>query len=205
MAADIFTKSFSNPCAWSAACWLVCVVNEGEVNQRCFLGDALPPSSQGGGKRGEWNLSPNGSGTWTRYDRSAVRCRTLYRSGPSRHEVHTRETFDADTGELLDTTREFATAKVIDQELPSPKPRALRSVFHFDATNAVVPQEVPDPELVPAQTVVVDDDVSNVGVSLPSGHGPLSCPSVRKSRLSRAARRAIRARHDREENGVTSP
>ena len=84
-------------------------------------------------------IHADGSGTWTRRDPAAVRCRTLYRSGPARNEVHTRETFDANTNELLNTTTNFAYAKVVDQELPDPKPRAVRTVFHFASTQANVP------------------------------------------------------------------
>ena len=50
MAADVFTKAFSNPLAWDAACWLVGVVDDARVAERCCAGDAPPPTSQGGGK-----------------------------------------------------------------------------------------------------------------------------------------------------------
>ena len=90
-------------------------------------------------------------------DPKAVRCRTLFRTGPARHEVHTRQTFDNDTGELLEVTKSFATAKIIDQELPDPRPRSLRTVFHFGATQAVIPhdaqrEEGPSSASKPAQS-----------------------------------------------------
>ena len=141
MAADIFTKPFTNPATWEAVSWLVNVCDVSQVEELVLSGNMPPPAVQGGGKRGTWEIYPDGSGTWTRHDRAAVRCRTLYRSGPARHEVHTRHTFDSSTGEHLDTTKSFATAKIIDQELPSPRPRPLRSVFVFDSTQAPLPAD----------------------------------------------------------------
>ena len=141
MAADVFTKSFSNPLLWEAVCWLVNLCEADKISDFVKSGDAPPPTSQGGGKRGIWVIKADGSGTWTRLDPKAVRCRTLYRSGPARHEVHLRETFDDATGRLIESTKNFATAKVIDQEIPSPRPRALRTVFHFAQTQQVIPHD----------------------------------------------------------------
>ena len=132
------------------------VCDVGDIEQLIAHGDKPPPTAQGGGKRGVWEVRPDGSGTWTRHDNSATRLRTLYRSGPARHEVHTRDTFDAQTGQHLDTTRNFATAKIIDAELPSPRPRALRTVFSFDRTSSTIP---PDAILAPDGEPAQQEDV----------------------------------------------
>ena len=94
---------------------------------------------QGGRKCGVWDIQPDGSGTWTRSDPSATRCRTLCKSGPARHEVHERVTVDAVTGQVLHTLPNFDTAKILDQELPPPCPRAIKSIFRFKATKACIP------------------------------------------------------------------
>ena len=104
MAADIFTKGFTNPDAWRAVCRLVSVVSPEEVNEFCCsLGAPLPPSQGGGksGKTGEWQLNADGSGKWVRWDRGATRFSTLYSSGPARQEVYERVTFDSNTGETF--------------------------------------------------------------------------------------------------------
>ena len=139
MAADIFTKSFSNPLAFDAVCWLVFVCHAADVFRFCALGGVPLPPPQGGLKAGEWDIKPDGSGTWTRFDRSAVRCRSLFKTGPARSEVYERVTVDANTGEVLHTLTGYQTAKVLDQELPPPVPRAIKSIFHFRATAAKIP------------------------------------------------------------------
>ena len=141
MAADIFTKSFSNPDLWAAACWLVNVCDAERVPELIQLGNLPPPMSQGGGKRGTWLVRADGSGTWTRMDSKATRCRTVYRSGPAKYEVFLRETFDATSGALLESTPNFAAAKVLDALLPEPAPRAVRTVFHFASTSACIPHD----------------------------------------------------------------
>ena len=92
-----------------------------------------------GGKRGLWQLNADGSGSWTRIDPAAVKFRTLYMAGPHLSEITRRETWDTTTGELIDTTRNFATCKMPCEDLPEPRPRALRTVFYFDHTKANVP------------------------------------------------------------------
>ena len=139
MAADVFTKAFSNVAAWDAACSLVNICDGSEVQNLVDCAGVPPPCPQGGGKRGLWQLNADGSGTWTRIDTAAVKFRTLYMAGPKLSEITKRETWDATTGELLDTTRNFATCKAPCEDLPEPRPRALRTVFHFERTSANVP------------------------------------------------------------------
>ena len=86
-----------------------------------------------------WHVNADGSGTWTRVDSSAVKFRTLYMAGPKLSEITKRETYDATSGELLDTTRNFANCKFPCEDLPEPRPRALRTVFYFDKTEVHVP------------------------------------------------------------------
>ena len=83
------------------------------------------------GKAGEWAVQEDGSGTWTRWDKGARRFSTLYSSGPARQDCHTRTTYDSNTGELLETLRKFDTAKLVNEPLPPPVPRDIKSVFHF--------------------------------------------------------------------------
>ena len=92
------------------------------------------------GKAGEWAVLPNGSGTWTRRDRNASRFSTLWSSGPARQECHTRVTYDANIGEVLQTLKGFDVAKDINAKLPEPTPRDIRSVFHLNATTKKVPK-----------------------------------------------------------------
>ena len=92
------------------------------------------------GKTGEWHIKPDGSGTWTRLDRKATRFSTLWSSGPSRQECHTRVTYDSATGEVLGTLKRLESAKDINALLPEPTPRNIRSVFHFHATAKKVPE-----------------------------------------------------------------
>ena len=136
MAADIFTKSFSNPEAWQAVCWLVSVCHKSDIAVVCNLGDSPPPQSQGGTARklGEWSLNPDGSGTWTRYD-TTDKGRTLRKGGPLRQEVHLRETFCAETGQLLESLPAFSSASRVDLPLDEERtPRPVRTVFHFLST-----------------------------------------------------------------------
>ena len=190
MAADLFTKSFGSPPAWDAACWLVNIVDVSKVEERCRSGDKPPPTSQGGGKRGEWEVNADGSGTWTRHDKSALRLRTLYRSGPARHEVHTRTTYDAESGDELDVTRNFATAKVIDAELPPPTPRSLRTVFHFAKTEVPIPPDATvhssgEPAPSAGASVTCDQPSSFLSTT-----APFIAPARPSRRLGRGARRA---------------
>ena len=142
MAADIFTKGFTNPDTWAAVSRLVSVVNPEDVPEFCRSMGAPLPLPQGGvkaGKAGEWVVNGDGSGTWTRRDRGATRFASLYSSGPARYECHTRETYDANTGDLIGTMHNFDTAKLINQELPGPVPRDIKSVFHFKSTAKTIP------------------------------------------------------------------
>ena len=141
MAADIFTKGFTNPDGWAAVCRLVSIVNPSDIAEFVRSNGAPLPLPQGGkpGKAGEWNLNEDGSGTWTRWDRGATRYSTLYSTGPARHECHQRVTFDAATGEQIGVLNNFDTAKEINAELPSPTPRDIRSVFHFRSTSKCIP------------------------------------------------------------------
>ena len=101
-----------------------------------------PPSPEGGGKRGLWHIRSDGSGTWTRIDASATRFRPLLRAGPLREEVVCRRTFDHGTGEELGAPmRDYATAKLLNEPLPDPVPRPVRTVFHFNSTSVVAPPE----------------------------------------------------------------
>ena len=84
-------------------------------------------------------MNPDGSGTWTRYDPAAVKFRVLYMTGPSVAEVTRRDTFDAKTGELLESMTDFAYNRAKCADLPEPRPRALRTVFHFTKTKAETP------------------------------------------------------------------
>ena len=47
---------------------------------------------------------------------------------------------DAKTGRVLNTLTNFDTAKVLDQELPPPCPRPIRTIFKFRATKATIPE-----------------------------------------------------------------
>ena len=93
----------------------------------------------GGGKSGVWVLSEDGSGTWTRFDASAVRFRQIYGSGPARQEITSRVTVDANSGETLGVMDDYPTNRKLDDWLPEPSPRAIRTIFSFDSTKARVP------------------------------------------------------------------
>ena len=137
MAADIFTKGFTNPESWKAVSWLVSVVDPDEVPRFCCTNGAPLPPPQGGakaGKAGVWAFNPDGSGEWTRMDKGATRFSTLWSTGPARQEVYERLTYDANTGELLETMKRFDTAKLLNEELPPPVPRDIKSVFRFKST-----------------------------------------------------------------------
>ena len=153
MAADIFTKGFSNPEMWQCVSWLVSIVDQELVGSFCAANGAPLPPPQGGakaGKAGTWVISPDGSGTWERVDRGATRYKTLWKTGPSRHEVHQRVTYDMCTGEVIGTLKGFDTAKDLNGELPPPVPRDIRSVFHFKSTNARIPDTAGNAEVAAA-------------------------------------------------------
>ena len=97
---------------------------------------------RGGEKRGLWRIGSNGAGTWTRIDAAAVRFRPLLRAGPLREEIVCRRTFDNYTGEELgEPMTNYATAKLLNEPLPDPVPRPVRTVFYFDRTSVAVPPE----------------------------------------------------------------
>ena len=108
------------------------------------------------GKAGVWDIRPDGSGTWAREDKAATRFSTLWKTGPARHEVHKRVTYDLDTGQVIGTLLRFDVAKNLNDELPPPVPRNIRSVFHFHSTQARVPD--------PAEQSI---DVAAVGIASP--------------------------------------
>ena len=90
---------------------------------------------RGGGKLGRWTFRSDGSGTWSRIDASAHRFRSLYEAGPLRTEVTRRETFDERTGDMIGAPMlDYATSKTINELLPDPVPRSIRTVFHFAST-----------------------------------------------------------------------
>ena len=99
MAADIFTKPFTNQPGWDHVCSLINICDDTCINDLVSNGDRPPPYPQGGTPRklGVWSINPDGSGTWTRYDPKAVRYRNLWKPGPARHEVTERTTYDATT------------------------------------------------------------------------------------------------------------
>ena len=140
--ADLFTKTFSNPFSWSAACQLIGLARPDDVVEMVSRGGRPPPAPEGGGKLGRWEFKSDGSGTWTRIDASATRFRSLYEAGPLKSEVTLRVTFDGKTGEMIGSPmRDYATSKAISESLPEPVPRPVRTVFHFDRTTREVPPE----------------------------------------------------------------
>ena len=127
---------------WGAVCRLVSVIRPEEVSGFIEVNGAPLPLPQGGvkaGKAGEWSVNSDGSGTWTRWDRAATRYSSLYSSGPSRQECHTRETFDTNSGEKIGTMNRFDVAKNLNEPLPPPVPRDTRTVFHFNRTSKAIP------------------------------------------------------------------
>ena len=54
---------------------------------------------------------------------------------------YTRETYDALTGELINITKGYANATVVDEEIPPPVPRATRTLFYFSALPRKLPPE----------------------------------------------------------------
>ena len=103
----------------------------------------------GGGKSGEWVINSDGSGYWSRLDSSAVRFRPLRPCGPKREEVVKRVTWDTRTGEMVGSPMlDYATSSSLAAELPEPRPRSIRTEFHFLRSScipaAVRPSLVPD-------------------------------------------------------------
>ena len=95
---------------------------------------------RGGGKSGVWQLNADGSGFWSRIDSSATRFRQLRPLGPRREEVTKRVTWDLRTGEMIGSPMyDYATSRALAEELPLPRPRSIRTEFHFDRTKANVP------------------------------------------------------------------
>ena len=71
-----------------------------------------------------------------------MRFRPLLRAGPLREEITCRRTYDNSTGEELGKPMwDYRTAKFLNEPLPEPVPRSVRTVFHFDSTSVVVPPE----------------------------------------------------------------
>ena len=135
MAADIFTKAFANPHAWEAACSLVNICLPHAV-QALADRNGIPPAPEGGGKLGLWHVNDDGSGTWTRHDSAQDKFRPLRPAGPADEEITCRETYDGDTGELINVTRDWANCKNKSEVLPGGHPRRLRTVFHFASTRS---------------------------------------------------------------------
>ena len=149
MAADIFTKGFTNPETWRSVGWLVSVIRPEEVEEFCRSNGAPLPPPQGGtkaGKAGEWTLNQDGSGEWVRWDRAASRFSTLWSTGPARQEVQERLTYDANTGELLETLKRFDVAKNLNEPLPAPVPRDIKTVFRFKSTSKRIPNAPSRPD-----------------------------------------------------------
>ena len=48
MCADIYTKAFSDPNKWEAACWLISVVDPAVLSKLVAMGDGPPPQAGGG-------------------------------------------------------------------------------------------------------------------------------------------------------------
>ena len=173
MAADVFTKTFSNPQSWDAACSLVNICDLAGRDALCARAGAPLPSVAGGGKRGLWHLNPDGSGTWTRIDPAAMRLCDLRLSGPARSEVTFRQTFDRETGDLLDTTLNFAACTDRCPPLVPPGPRAIRSVFHFLSTKAHIP-----PEALTTSTDPEDGHKPQDALTCGAAFQPGPCPAM---------------------------
>ena len=119
---------------------LVNICREVDVEQMCARAGLPPLTVPGGGKRGIWHLNADGSGTWTRLDKSATRLKTLWASGPRASEVTMRLTYDVDTDVCIDVTYEFASLKDKNAEIDPPA-RSLRTVFYFDKTTVQIPPD----------------------------------------------------------------
>ena len=137
---------------------LIGVCSPNDLAQLVMLGDDPPPQGGALGKRGLWSINPDGSGTWTRVDRNQHLCRELFRSGPTRAEVHTRITLDDDIGETLDVTRDYANCRKRDAQLPEPCPRNIRTVFHFTRTA----QHIPSSGVLPEACVAREFDLESM-------------------------------------------
>ena len=89
-------------------------------------------------------------------------------------------TFDAVSGEQLDVLTNYPMAKVLDAEVPSPRPRALRTVFHFARTSASLP---PD-----AITAAPEEDQPMVSAHSSPPEPPASSPAVSGPSMGRPKR-----------------
>ena len=103
MCADIYTKAFTDPLKWKAACWLIGVVDPRELKDLVALGNDPPPQAEGSkGNKAVDDRNPDGSGTWTRADYGARRFRATLTDGPDWKYVTRRVTVDADSGEVIE-------------------------------------------------------------------------------------------------------
>ena len=81
--ADIYTKAFTDPNKWKAACWLIGVIDPGELAKMLETkGEPLEINSSGNNKKPVDERNPDGSGMWTRTDFRARRFRTTLTDGP---------------------------------------------------------------------------------------------------------------------------
>ena len=142
MRADIFTKVFVDPLKWRSACQLIGLSSPSEIAGMIQRSGLPTPRPEGGGKLGVWCFNSDGSGKWTRVDHRATKFASLYTAGPELHEVTSRRTFDADSGEELGAPMlDFSCAKFRNLPLPDPIPRSIRSVFTFQSTSKSIPPE----------------------------------------------------------------
>ena len=145
MCADIFTKSITNAHSWTVSCELVSLSRESNVRDLIRREGRPLPEPDGSGKRGRWVFREDGSGEWTRLDPIATKFRSLLGAGPLRSEVVCRTTYDAKSGDVLETMTDYSSAKFLNEPLPKPVPRSLRTVFAFDRTTKEVPPECRNP------------------------------------------------------------
>ena len=103
MAADIFTKSFSNPLAFDAVCWLVFVCSAADLVRFYALGGVPPPPPQGGPRLASGTSSlmvpahgpvlidqPSGAAHSSRPARPAVRYTSVSPWTPTQVKCYTR-------------------------------------------------------------------------------------------------------------------
>ena len=107
MRADILTKMFADSARWEASCWLVNVFHPDRLVEIIELRGQAPPQLGECISRGTWTIQPDGSGCWSRLDKSA-RFRTTAQSVPSPSEVTRRVIIDLATGKTLQETDGFA-------------------------------------------------------------------------------------------------